>query len=57
MHTDVDNPGKGMGHSVLQSTQRIVILTQIRNIKKLRTEDKGWSSSLGVGQGANNFSP
>jgi hypothetical protein len=25
--------------------------------KQLRTDDKGWSSSLGVGRGANNSSP
>ena len=25
--------------------------------KQLQTDDKGWSTSLGVGQGANNSSP
>jgi hypothetical protein len=43
----------------LRMEERPAVWMAAANIwnKQSRTADKGWSSSLGVGRGANNFSP
>jgi hypothetical protein len=52
-----EGEGKGgEGTFVYNGLQLWRVAANILN-KQSRTADKGWSSSLGFGRGANNFSP